>query len=158
MKMLVKNLLLVVALVVMPAGFAYAQNAADAVSGALAEGKSPDAIIEMLTAEPPGMSLGEATLAAVSAGGEGNQGAFASAGIAAADNLVEAEAVASALRDAGIDPSLIDAAMAQYIQFMGQPFVHHDGADPTGGGAYNPQGPGGGTRPPIDPGGVSPGS
>lgn len=151
MKMLLTNCLLACALL-MPVSFAVAQNtAADAVSAALAEGKSPGAIIEMLTVEPSGMSLADATLAAMEAGGEGNQNAFASAGIAAADNMVEAEAVVTALREAGVDPAVVDAAMTQYVKLMDQPYVHHDGRDPTGGGAYNPQGPGGGTRPPIGP-------
>ncbi|MEP4147162.1 MAG: hypothetical protein ABJL54_08055 [Halioglobus sp.] len=151
MKVLQKTCLLAFALL-MPMSVALAQTpAADAVSAALAGGQSPGAIIEMLTSEPSSMALEDATLAAMDAGGESNQNAFASAGIAAARNMVEAEAVAAAVREAGVDPALIDAAMAQYVEFMDQPFIHHDASDPTGGGAYNPQGPGGGVIPPIGP-------
>lgn len=148
---------LLACVLLMPVSFTVAQNTAgDAVSKALAEGKSPAAVIEMMMAEPLNLSLEEATLSALDAGGEGNQSAFASAGIAAANNLVEAEAVASAVKAAGVDPTIVDAAMAQYVKLMDQPYIHHDAADPTGGGAYNPQGPGqgpggivGGTRPPV---------
>lgn len=153
MKLLLKNCLLACVLVLIPHGLAVAQEdvAAEAVSVALAEGKKPEAIIAMLTAEPSAMSLEEATLVGVDVGGESNKNAFASAGIAAADNLVEAEALAAALREAGVDPAVLDTATAQFVEFMDQPYIHHDGVDPSGGGAYNPQGPGGGTRPPIGP-------
>ena len=150
--MLLRSSIIVALALLTPIAFAQAQNTAgDVVTIALAEGKGPDAIIEMLTTEPSNMSLEAATLAAIEAGGESNANAFASAGIAAADNLVEAEALAAALREAGVDPAVLDTAMAQFVEFMDQPYIHHDGIDPSGGGAYNPQGPGGGTRPPIGP-------
>ena len=127
MKVLLKNCLLACVIVVTFIGVAVAQNTtADAIGAALAEGKSPAAIIEMLTADPSEMSLEEATLAAVDAGGESNQEAFAVAGIAAAGDLVEAESLATALKAAGIDASVVDSSMNQFVKLMDQPFIHHD--------------------------------
>ncbi|MEP5570016.1 MAG: hypothetical protein ABJN62_19405 [Halioglobus sp.] len=159
MKVLLKNYLLICVLALSSIGVAVAQNTtADPISAALAEGKSPAAIIEMLTADPSEMSLEEATLAAVDAGGESNQEAFAVAGIAAAGDLVEAESLATALKAAGIDASVVDASMQQFVRLMDQPFIHHDGTIPTGGGNYTP-GPiiGGGTLPPVGGTGERPG-
>ena len=158
MKVLLKNGLLACALVVTSIGSAVAQNTtADAINAALVEGKSPAAIIEMLIAEPSGMSVEEATMAAVEAGGESNQNAFAAAGISAAGDLVEAESIATALKAAGVDASVVDASMQGFVRLMDQPFIHHDGTIPTGGGNYTP-GPiiGGGTRPPVGGAGERP--
>ena len=156
MKLLIKNGLMIALLALMPISLAKAQDSsADAVCTALAEGKSPAAIIEMLMAEPSGMSLEDATVVAMDACDDSSTEMFVSAGIAAADSLVEAESVASAVQAASDgDPQVgqvVEVAMAEYVKLMDQPYIHHDGTIPTGGGAYNPQGPGGGVLPPIGP-------
>ncbi|MEH6587323.1 MAG: DUF732 domain-containing protein [Halioglobus sp.] len=157
MKILLKNSLLALLLALMPISLAVAQDpAAEAVCTALDEGKSPGAIIEMLMAEPSGMSLEDATVVAMDACDDSSSEVFVSAGIAAADSLVEAESVASAVQAASDgDPQVgqvVEVAMAEYVKLMDQPYIHHDGDIPTGGGAYNPQGNSiDGLRPPIGP-------
>ncbi|TDG12900.1 hypothetical protein E2F43_15200 [Seongchinamella unica] len=120
-----------------------------AVNAALTEGVEHAAIISQLQQAPFELGLEDATAMAIEAGGEANADSFTRAGIAAAANLPEAESVAAAARLASGDSAAVDAALQAYLEFMDQPFIHHDPAEPTGGGAYNPQGPGGGTRPPL---------
>jgi hypothetical protein len=114
-------------------------------------------VIDSLTKDPSNLSLAEATVTAIETCADSESNAIAETGIAAASNLPEAEAVAAALREAGADQTVVDGAMQQYVKLMDQPFIHHDGTIPTGGGAYDP-GPiiGGGTRPPIGGGTVPP--
>ncbi len=147
MKRLLKNCLLACVLALMPMSLAMAQDpAAEAVCTALAEGKSPGDIIAMLRAETFGMSLEDATATAMDACGDGSRTAFASAGIAAADNLVEAQAVASAVEAASAGDAqvsqAVEVAMAEYARLMGQPFIHHDDSIQTGGGAPQDSSPG----------------
>jgi hypothetical protein len=159
MNTILKNTLLAFALALLPLSLAVAQEpAAEAVCTALDEDKSPSAIIQMLRAAPYELSLEDATVTAMEACEGSNRDAFVSAGIASAENLVEAQAVASAVESASSGDSQVSqtvkAAMDEYVKVMDQPFIHHDGNIPTGGGAYDPTGTGpggiiGGTRPPV---------
>lgn len=107
-------------------------------------------VIDSQMQDPQNLPLADATLKAMESCPEGERDAIAEAGLTAANTLPEAEAVATALREAGVDQTVVDNAMQQYVKLMDQPFIHHDGNIPTGGGDYNP-GPiiGGGTRPPV---------
>ena len=127
-------------------------TATEAVNASLMSGTSHADIIRALTEEPYNMSLSEATVFAMNAGGEANRAAFIAAGIQSAATLPQAQSVAAAVKasagETGAVADAADAAMLEYARLMDQPFIHHDDDIPSGGGAYNP---GGGIRPPVSP-------
>lgn len=137
-------------LLTLPATAAVNPEVESAVNASLALGTGHGEIISSLTADPFNLSLEEATAMAIEAGGNSHAEAFAAAGIAAAADLPQAESVAAAARAAsGLSPDVVDSALEEYVRLMDQPYIHHDGTIPTGGGAY--EGPGSGIRPPVSP-------
>jgi hypothetical protein len=140
MKNIIRSAWLATLLALVPFTLNATENAAviDAVNAALMAGTGHGNIINSLTAEPFNMSLEDATVAAMEAGSASNSEAFAAAGVAAAANLPEAESVAIAVKGAGADAAAVDLAMQEYVKLMDQPFIHHDGTIPTGGGLTRP--------------------
>ena len=114
----------------------------EVVNQSLSHGMGYPEIIASLTAHPFNLSLENATAMAIEAGGDSHAEAFAAAGIAAAASLPQAESVAAAAKAAsGQTSAAADAAVGEYIRLMDQPYIHHDGTIPTGGGV----------RPPVSP-------
>lgn len=120
-------------------------SASAAVNASLMGGISHADIIRALTKEPYNMSLSEATVFAMNAGGDANRTAFVAAGIQSASTLPQAQSVAAAVKasagETGAVADAADAAMQEYARLMDQPFIHHDEDLPSGGG----------TRPPVSP-------
>jgi hypothetical protein len=83
------------------------------------------------------MTLAEATVFAMVAGGQANRVAFATAGIESAGNLAQAQSVANAVKaaagDTGAVATAVDQAIAKYAELMPQPNVYEDEYSPTGG-------------------------
>jgi hypothetical protein len=119
--------------------------ATEAVNASLMSGTSHADIIRALTEEPHNMSLAEATVFAMNAGGDANRTAFVAAGIQSASTLPQAQSVATAVKasagETGAVADAADAAMLEYARLMDQPFIHHDEDLPTGGGNRSPVSP-----------------
>jgi len=135
-------------------------TAADAVTAALQQGSAPETIIRSLTGAPYDLSLADATVTAMNAGGDASRIDFVKAGVAAAGNLPQAQEVVNAVRSAAGEGSAEAAAATEalqsYVRLMPQPDIYQDDYSPTGGAAVQ----GGGTVGPGGPGGgpVSPAS
>jgi len=111
------------------------QASCDTVKNSLSGGSSAGDVVRA-TVET-GMGLAEATVFAMVCVGDQNPEAIATAGIAAAGNLAQAQSVANAvLASAGQTGTVADAvraAMQDYVRHMPQPDVYQDKYAPTGG-------------------------
>lgn len=109
--------------------------ACDSVRQTLAGGGSAAAVIAAAT--EAGMSRADATVYVMGCVGDDHPEAIAAAGVAAADNLAQAQAVADAvLAVAGenaVVTNAVNFALRDYIQHMPQPDVYEDKYTPTGG-------------------------
>jgi hypothetical protein len=154
MKSIIHKALVVILLVSAPFAVSAQENKAaiEAVDASLMSGTSHADIIRALTEEPYNMSLSDATVFAMNAGGDANRTAFVAAGIQSASTLPQAQSVATAVKasagETGAVADAADAAMQEYARLMDQPFIHHDEDLPTGGGTNT--GPGQ-IGPPVSP-------
>jgi len=132
-----------------------ADSAAEAVGAALQQGAGYDAIVLSLTAAPRELSLPEATVTAMNAGGESNRIDFVKAGVGAAGDLPQAQAVVDAVRIAAGDGSQEAAAafeaLREYVRLMQQPDIYQDEYSPTGGATVQGGGTSGPGKPVVSP-------
>jgi hypothetical protein len=107
----------------------------------LADGRSTPADI-IAALKDDGRTLSEATVFAMVSGGEDNRVAFATAGVASATSLMEAQAVVDAvLATAGKTGPVADAlgvAFTKYSASIQPPSTYTGGNIATGGGAVSP--------------------
>lgn len=122
----------------------------DKIRDLMAGGSSADAVVQV--AMQSGLSLADATVYVLDCVGDDNPQAVAVAGIAAAENLAQARAVADAVL-AKVAPGspvalAVEKALQDYVKYMPQPGVYEDKYIPSGGGdgmtpppSMPPQGP-----------------
>jgi hypothetical protein len=107
----------------------------DKVRAWLAADSSADEVVQAVVAT--GITLAEATVFAMVCGGEENRVAIASAGVASAGNLAQAQFVADAVMAAagqtGAVADAVRAAVKTYAENMPQPEVYQDNYTPRGG-------------------------
>ena len=112
------------------------KESCESVKNVLAEGGSAAEAVRVTRLM--GMGLAEATVYAMVCGGEANRIDIATAGVAAAENLAQAQSVAYAvLATGGETGPLADAvrgAVNEYARLMSQPKVYQDEYTPLGRG------------------------
>ncbi|MFV8819130.1 hypothetical protein [Haliea sp. E17] len=130
------------------AATAQGEDAAAAVAAGLQQGSSFSDIIRSLVGEPHDLTLAEATVAAMNAGGAANSVDFVNAGVALAGNLPQAQEVVNAVRAAAGETApealAATAALQAYVRVMPQPEVYEDNYSATGGAVLQGGATGGG--------------
>lgn len=109
-----------------------------AVKSSVANGDSAESVVRMLTQDPHGKSLSEATVYAMVAGGQDNRSDMIKAGIGLATTLPQAQQVAFAVEAAAgstsSDTATAKQALGDFAKALPAPEVYQQNYSPTGGG------------------------